>query len=83
MAGREENRIFVGGLSAHTTERQLDDAFRRYGKILESVVSFFLFSTSPCVVLFWITHVSGLGQLTLASANPRDKFHRPLAWGPN
>lgn len=38
MAGREENRIFVGGLSAHTTERQLDDAFRRYGKILESVV---------------------------------------------
>lgn len=46
MAGREENRIFVGGLSAHTTERQLDDAFRRYGKILESVVRVFFFYVS-------------------------------------
>lgn len=49
MAGREENRIFVGGLSAHTTERQLDDAFRRYGKILESVVRFFNIYRSICV----------------------------------
>ncbi|KAK1562099.1 hypothetical protein Q3G72_006225 [Acer saccharum] len=38
MAGREENRIFVGGLAFTTTERHLEDAFRRYGKILESLV---------------------------------------------
>ncbi|XP_061338853.1 glycine-rich RNA-binding protein RZ1C-like isoform X1 [Gastrolobium bilobum] len=35
MAGKEENRIFVGGLSWDVTERQLEHAFDRYGKILE------------------------------------------------
>lgn len=50
MAGRDENRIFVGGLAWETTEKQLEDAFTRYGKILESLVclcfsflSFFFF----------------------------------------
>uniref|UniRef100_A0A803PAZ9 RRM domain-containing protein n=1 Tax=Cannabis sativa TaxID=3483 RepID=A0A803PAZ9_CANSA len=38
MAGREDNRVFVGGLAWETTERQLQDAFTRYGKILECVV---------------------------------------------
>lgn len=38
MAGKEENRIFVGGLSWETTDRQLEDAFSRYGKILEAQV---------------------------------------------
>ncbi|KAF3956446.1 hypothetical protein CMV_018426 [Castanea mollissima] len=38
MAGRDENRIFVGGLAWETTEKQLEDAFTRYGKILESLV---------------------------------------------
>ncbi|KAG4998621.1 hypothetical protein AAZX31_10G262700 [Glycine max] len=35
MAAKEENRIFVGGLSWDVTERQLEHAFARYGKILE------------------------------------------------
>ncbi|KAH1035600.1 hypothetical protein GYH30_055537 [Glycine max] len=35
MAAKEENRIFVGGLSWEVTERQLEHAFARYGKILE------------------------------------------------
>lgn len=38
MAGREENRIFVGGLAWETSEKHLETAFSRYGKILESVV---------------------------------------------
>ncbi|KAL5975070.1 hypothetical protein ACLOJK_031746 [Asimina triloba] len=36
MAGKEEMRIFVGGLSWDTTDRQLEDAFSRFGKILEA-----------------------------------------------
>lgn len=35
MAGKEDNRIFVGGLGWDVTERQLEHAFDRYGKILE------------------------------------------------
>ncbi|XP_059456271.1 glycine-rich RNA-binding protein RZ1C-like isoform X1 [Corylus avellana] len=35
MTGKEENRIFVGGLSWNVTERQLHHAFDRFGKIVE------------------------------------------------
>ncbi|XP_077220124.1 glycine-rich RNA-binding protein RZ1C-like isoform X1 [Tasmannia lanceolata] len=38
MGGREEMRIFVGGLSWDTTDRQLEDAFSRFGKILEAQI---------------------------------------------
>ncbi|MBA0629495.1 hypothetical protein Godav_024043 [Gossypium davidsonii] len=38
MAGKEENRIFVGGLSWDVTERQLEHAFSPFGKILESQI---------------------------------------------
>uniref|UniRef100_A0A2P2KKZ8 Glycine-rich RNA-binding protein RZ1C n=1 Tax=Rhizophora mucronata TaxID=61149 RepID=A0A2P2KKZ8_RHIMU len=38
MAGKEENRIFVGGLSWDVTERQLENAFSRFGKVLECQV---------------------------------------------
>lgn len=59
MAGRDENRIFVGGLAWETTEKQLEDAFTRYGKILESLVclcfsflSFFFF-LNIIIVSLW------------------------------
>ncbi|XP_022765467.1 glycine-rich RNA-binding protein RZ1C-like isoform X1 [Durio zibethinus] len=38
MAGKEENRIFVGGLSWDVSERELEHAFSRFGKILESQI---------------------------------------------
>ncbi|KAL5735053.1 hypothetical protein ACOSP7_032914 [Xanthoceras sorbifolium] len=38
MAGKEDNRIFVGGLSYGITERQLENAFSRFGKIIESQI---------------------------------------------
>lgn len=46
--GNLDNRIFVGGLSWDVTERQLEDTFERYGKIIECQVyyriSFFAFA---------------------------------------
>lgn len=54
MAGKDENRIFVGGLSWDVNERQLENAFCRFGKIIDSQVllilssnlSFFFFTSS-------------------------------------
>lgn len=43
MAAKEDHRIFVGGLSWNVTERQLENAFARFGKVIEAQVfsSFF------------------------------------------
>ncbi|KAG8097785.1 hypothetical protein GUJ93_ZPchr0013g36324 [Zizania palustris] len=38
MTGKEEGRIFVGGLSFHTDERKLADAFRRFGKVVDAQI---------------------------------------------
>lgn len=38
MAGKEDYRIFVGGLSWNVTERQLENSFSRFGKVLESQI---------------------------------------------
>eukprot|EP00249_Psilotum_nudum_P010563 c22615_g1_i2 orf=1610-2314(-) len=38
MADREEFGVFVGGLSWDTTDRGLENAFRRFGKILDAKV---------------------------------------------
>lgn len=38
MSSKEDARIFVGGLSWDTSERQLEDAFSRFGKVIEAQV---------------------------------------------
>ncbi|MQL78906.1 hypothetical protein Taro_011334 [Colocasia esculenta] len=38
MGSKEEIRIFVGGLSWETTDRDLEDAFSRFGKVTEAQV---------------------------------------------
>lgn len=38
MSGKEDYRIFIGGLSWEITERQLENAFNRFGKIVESQI---------------------------------------------
>ncbi|CAN6281900.1 unnamed protein product [Urochloa humidicola] len=38
MDGKEEGRIFVGGLSWQTDERKLEDAFGRFGKVVDAQI---------------------------------------------
>ncbi|KAJ6825761.1 putative glycine-rich RNA-binding protein RZ1C [Iris pallida] len=38
MSSKEEARIFVGGLSWETSERHLQDAFTRFGKVLDAQI---------------------------------------------
>lgn len=38
MSHKEESRIFVGGLSWETGERQLEQVFGRFGKVIEAQV---------------------------------------------
>ncbi|KAI3734701.1 hypothetical protein L6452_14176 [Arctium lappa] len=42
MAGKDSDyRIFVGGLSRDITERQLENAFSRFGKVIDSQMDLF------------------------------------------
>lgn len=47
MGSKEEIRIFVGGLSWETTDRDLEDAFNRFGKVTEAQVGAAPLSPEP------------------------------------
>lgn len=53
MGSKEEIRIFVGGLSWETTDRDLEDAFSRFGKVTDAQasVSFSLFLVILCCIV--------------------------------
>ncbi|KAK3149717.1 hypothetical protein QOZ80_3AG0221510 [Eleusine coracana subsp. coracana] len=38
MAGKEQGRIFVGGLSWQTDERKLEETFSRFGKVVDAQI---------------------------------------------
>ena len=40
MSDYEQFRVFVGGLSWEINDRELEDEFRRFGKVLDAKVSF-------------------------------------------
>lgn len=48
----QDHRIFVGGLAWDVTERQLENAFSRFGKILDSQV-LYLYRNIICLSIFF------------------------------
>jgi len=61
MSGKQEHRIFVGGLGWDVTERELEEAFECYGKILECQVPFSL----PSLYFLLIEILSSFAAIAL------------------
>ncbi|KAK9126590.1 hypothetical protein Scep_015436 [Stephania cephalantha] len=78
MASKVENRIFVGGLSWETSDRDLEDAFGRYGKIVEAQLFILQHINDPFfvswlyVVCDILRHVTSLGFYSALVVNVKN-----------
>ena len=54
MGGPDAVRIFVGGLSWETSERDLEDAFSRFGKVVVAEVCFLYSLIISCPFIWFL-----------------------------
>ncbi|KAL6637137.1 hypothetical protein ACP70R_024709 [Stipagrostis hirtigluma subsp. patula] len=78
MAGKEEGRIFVGGLSWQTDERKLEEAFCRFGKVVDaqSFLMKIVTAKCTCVRITICSRVTEIQEYPNLNASPKIMLER-------